>query len=521
MFPSSRRRRFVLLASLGAIALLLGVFRLTRPSGGETPAAGPGPVSVAAPTLTLMDWADRIDRTDAEGFAGLFDAALALSDEALREQVLARIAAAWLKADARGLTRYFMRLEVDGDARRLDLLAKALMSGLTELDANLASSDDIKELIRRLVLHLARTDPATALAWADRWLLGDTKDAAYVQIARGLARADLPGAIVLAEGILSPLRRMQALAAVSGVWAQRDFVSSVAWASTLPGATERALALNATLLAAAAADPVQAGRELAVAERALAAEHRTILRAALAEMNLTEADLANDPETYREKLASGVVPPPTSSDVELLADAARVIATRWAERDADGAFVWADSLESEFLRLKAAQGGLAALSATAPRAAVDRFVGSYADQPSILAAIYETWTRTDPASAAGSTRDLDNATHRRVATETVVATWAPAAPLETARWVDTLPSTERSDGVLLLTVESLAASHPAESWGRALQVRDESLRARALRVAFSAYVTTSPEEARRTLMSSALSPAHKERLQELLENFGG
>ncbi len=508
----------VVLAVVAAVWLLPDRGRNPAP---PTPPSGPGGGALLPPASSPAEWDARIAGSDTEGFPALFDEAAALADDAGREQLLARLVAAWLQADAHGLMRHFMRLEVAGDRPRLDLLAGALMEGLTGLDERLAASDAIRELIRRLVLHLARTDPETALAWANRWLLGDTRDAAFVEIARGLARADLSGALELAESIGSPLRRMQALAVVGGVWARTDLGASVDWASRRVPPTERALALNAALLAGAGANPVEAAQALAAAERTLAEEHRATLGAALAALNLTEADLANDPESYREKLAEGVLPPATSPDVELLGEAARAISRHWAGFDADAALRWAQALESDYLRVRAAKGGLTTLSLSDPATAVSRFLAGYGEHADILAAIYETWTGRDAAGAAGASLELSDPVHRRTALQAVTAAWAPAAPIEAARWVDALPVSEKSDALVLTAVEGLASDHPAESWRRALQVADPSLRTRALRVAFSSYATAAPEEARRALSSTALPPALKERLEEMLANFDG
>jgi hypothetical protein len=524
MASTSHRKKTLTSLALAAVVAVLATAWIVS-AGRRVPAPETLPAGAVAdvsrPASSPAEWDARIAMADTGDFTALFDEAAALPDEDGREELLARLVAGWLRADAHGLMRHFMRLEVTGDRVRLDLLARALMKGLTDLDAGLAASDTIRELIRRLVLHLARTDPETALAWASRWLLGDARDAAFVEIARGLARADLSGALELAEGIGSPLRRMQALAVVGGIWARGDLGASVDWASRRVPPTERALALNAALLAGAGANPVEAAQSLAVAERTLAEEHRVTLRTALAALNLTEADLANDPDTYREKLAEGVVPPATSSDVELLGEAARAIGLHWARLDAGAVLDWAQSLESDYLRVRAVKGGLTTLGLSDPAAALNRFFEGYGHHADILASIYESWTERDPSGAAGSSLELSDPTHRRTAVQAVAAAWAPASPVEAARWVDALPATDRTDSLVLTAVEALAADHPAESWRRALQVADPGLRTRALRVAFSSYATVAPEEARRALSSTELPPALAERLAEMLANFEG
>src|SRR5262249_53527284 len=155
----------------------------------------------------------------------------------------------------------------------------------------------------------------------------------------------------------SPLRRMQAFAAVGEIWAQTDPIAALAWARVL-SPTESAMAMNAIVAAMARQDASAAAAQLAGAERAMADEYEARYRADLASMHLTEADLANDEEKYFEMLEAGEVPPPTSSDVELMSDAARVVARTLAEQGPAAAVAWAEALENDTLRLNAAKGAL-------------------------------------------------------------------------------------------------------------------------------------------------------------------
>jgi hypothetical protein len=266
----------------------------------------------------------------------------------------------------------------------------------------------------------------------------------------------------------------------------------------------------------AQSDPATAAARLADAERAMSDAYRERYRSDLAAMNLTEADLANDPETYREMLNAGTLPPPTSPDVELMAEAARVIAGRLASGRSGSGTEWANSLENEFLQLQAVKGALAGWSRSEPESAASFVAANYSQSREMLTTVYETWASSDPTRAAAGTGLVKDPVQRAFALESVVSAWAATDAAAAAEWVDRLPEAERTDAVRLAVVSGMSAVDPVEAWNRAQAMTDPSLQYRGLKAAFATIVTRDPQAARGLLESANLSTRNAERLRELL-----
>ncbi len=518
----SRNSRYIVLGAAVIVAVFVGGFSLfgSRPEpsqivANDTKPTGSGPVAPAGGG-TGTAGSEPADAAPDGGFLARVEAAMRIRDAAERQTVLAGILAEWLTADAAGVGKYIMMLEVKNDRSKLAMLTGALNAALASLDESLLQTEEVKEPVRRFTVELARSDPDAALALAEAWLTGDTRDSTFVQIARSLAARDPQAALALRQRMSQPLRLMQVNVVVGSVWAQSDPEAALAWATSIAQPTDRAMTLNALLLSVAQTDPESAAARLSVNERTMADEWRRQYLADLASMNLTEAELANDPDTYRELLEGGNIPPRTSSDVELLGDAARVTASKLAAEDPAGGIAWAESIEDDRLRLHAVKGAVAGWSRTQPDAAAEYVATHYPRLTEMLAAVYEVWTEDAPAQAAAGTRLLGDATLRAAATRTVVEAWAVTDAAAAASWVDQLPDADRTDAVQLALVSALSDSRPVDAWTRAQTIKDPTLQYRGLRAAFSVLVTEKPEAARQLLASTSLAPKDAERLQEML-----
>lgn len=499
------------------VATVVVLFVLFTPSPPTSKDAGPPPSAGVAAGPADHD----VDAVSAgvgeeKDFQNLVDAALRIRDREERRRVLAGVLTEWLQVDAAGFEKYLMRLEVDGHLEKLALLADGLADALAGLDDATARSAEVIEPVRRFILHLTREDPEKALEWADRWLEDDVHESTLVQIAGAFARRDPAEGIAIAKTLKGQLRRMQAYAIVGSVWAETDGAAAVEWASTIHLPTERAMALNATLMSWAQYDPASAAARLSSAELSMAQDYYAQYLTDLATMNVTEADLTNAPELYEEMAAAGTIPPPTSSDVQLLADAARVIASKLALGDPAAGTAWAEALADEFLRLNAVKGALGGWSHDDPAAAAAFVAERYGEYQEMVTAVYETWADAAPPDAAAATRLLDDPTLRASATEAVVEAWAADHPARAARWVDTLPQAEQTDAIRLAVVTALSESNPEAAWARARAIQDPSMQYRALKTAFSELVIQKPATARDLLAASNLTGRTAERLEELL-----
>jgi hypothetical protein len=483
---------------------------------GETNGASREDLANPASKIDWNTWAQRIGTYSARDYETLARAALTIADSARRGAILSEVLSAWLKFDARSFHKFFMALEVANDTEALALLAEALKTALAQVADEIPRSDTLKEIVRRVVAHLARIDPEGALTWASAVLRGDTHDSALVQIVRPLAERSPARALEVIGRISAPLRTMQAQVAAGGAWAKRDPTAAANWADQLTVPTARAMTMNAVLLSIAQANPSDAAQRLANTESLMLQEYVVKFHNALFAVNLTEADVANDTEAYLELRNAGALPPPISPDVELMGDAARVIANKLASGNAQSGTVWAESLETDFLKLTAMRGALAGWSRAEPAAAVAYFATHYPKYSEMLSSIFETWTVSDPAAAAAGIRLVNDAATRAIAIETVARSWAPLDPAKAAGWLNEIPVADRTDGARLAVVSALATVNPSEAWSRAMEIRDPSMQYRALKSAFGAMMSTDPAAARKLLTSAALPAKYVERLNDLL-----
>jgi hypothetical protein len=276
------------------------------------------------------------------------------------------------------------------------------------------------------------------------------------------------------------------------------------------------MAMNSVLLTLAGADTNDAANRLSAAARTMVGEYAVRYRNELAAMNLTELDVANDTEAYRDLLNDGAIPPPNSPDVELMGEAARVIAGKLAESNPRAATTWAASLDNEFLRLNAMKGALTGWIGREPEAAVNHYQASYGRYHDILASLYDTWTASNPAAAAAGVALLESGTHRTLAIQSVARGWAASDAAGAANWLDQLPAAYRSDEARFAVANALSPDRPVEAWNRALEIANPSLQYKALKSAFGNLLAADPAQARSLLQATPLPATTSERLAEMV-----
>ncbi|MHA3773986.1 hypothetical protein ACXR0O_20840 [Verrucomicrobiota bacterium sgz303538] len=480
--------------------------------------------SVTDSTTTLSSWKDRIAAATINDYRALLNEALQIEDAALKHAIVCEIITAWLKGDVASFNKYFATLEVLNIEEQLRAVAAALKEVLVRLPQEIASSDAVLALVQRLVAYLATTTPDEALRWANDWLLDDAHDSALVSIARMLAKRNPEEGVKVITQISSQLRRMQASAAVAGVWAEQSPEEALSWASRIVLPTERALAMNSALLSVARQDPDLAAKRLKDATLVMSEEYKRTRSAELVSKGIREEDLVNDPEAYKDLLRSGGITPPESPDIELLSDAARVIAMKLAEKTPSTASEWASSLEGDFLKEKSMTGVLTGLAKSNPAAAVELFQRSYPDDSTMLKAIYDSWATVNPEAAANGIGAVADPNQRKLALETVVQTWsANGNPMQVAEFLDKVPAANKSDTVYLALVTALSATAPEEAWKRASAIENESMQYKARKAAFAVLASENPEVARELLTSTPLAAKTADRLAEMLKavNAGG
>jgi len=472
--------------------------------------------------LTKEQWEDKINEADAAGMRSLMEAALLIGDKELQHAVVVSILDKWLMVDANGFIKFWNMLQVDGAGASMAVVALAMQDSLTRLTEDQAASDEILLVVQRLIDYLAENDPEKALEWAKRYLLDDTKEAALVAIARGLARKNVGESLKIANAMESPLRRSQAYAAIGMIWAEQDSESALRWAISLTNPAERALAINSVLLVASGENLSSAAMDLKEQAKLLTEQYLRERNAELAARGLTEADLANDPATYRDMLESGAISAPYSPDVELFADSAKVIGSKMAAANPSNAVDWAESLEGDYLKMKSLEGVLDGWARNDPKAAIAYLSQNYPNNTDLLNAVYLSWAAVNPQAAANSAASLGNSTQSALALESVIQVWTTKGDMTAAaNYVSQLPSSLNTDGVKYALATAISYNQPEKAWKIAQTITGESEQYRALKSAFSVMVTQDPSKASQILNGTTLPSQTSEKLGEMVSAVVG
>lgn len=529
------RRKFKIAAGVVALVAAAGVATVIvnrdgSPSGTRDASVSTTPkkerkseeTAAAQPQMTLEEWQSKITAATTDELRSLMDAAMMIADPELRNTVVVGITDRWLKEDPSNFLKYMAALEVHAAGEKMATLVRALQESLTKLTPEQAASDEILVAVQRMISYLAVHDPDKALYWANQFLLDDTKENALAEIARGYALKDITKALAVIDTMTSPLRRGQALATVGGIWAMRDPEAALRWSMTLSNPAERALTLNQVLLATAKMDLNAASQQLKEQAQIMNDNYKAYRDAEMAKNGLSGIDEANDPARWSEMKEAGLILDPNSPDVELMSDAARLIAAKLAAKNGMAAIEWAESLETDFLKTKSVTGALEGWVKVDPSSALAYAMQNYPNDPEMMKSIYASWASVDGFAAAEGVKLLDDPNKRSAAMEAVISSWTSNGnTADAAAYLNSQPAAEVSDGTKAALVSALSQSSPQEAWALAQSISDPKAQLRALKNAFSNLVIQSPTQAEALLTSSTLSNDTSGRLQDMLDAVVG
>ncbi len=195
-------------------------------------------------------------------------------------------------------------------------------------DYKIPPGDTRNNLLRTLAAKFAEQDPAGALAWADKNLVGQDFVSATANILQQISTTDPAAAVAYLGNITDPGVLKSALPAISKNWGAADPEAAIAWAQGLPAdnAALRKEAMTGVFSPWVDSDPVAAGKYIA-------------------------QNLVGDP-----------------SFSSLIGQ----VATNWAQADPQGAFTWAVSLPGggDGYRSNAINTSLKSLTDLDPQAAM-------------------------------------------------------------------------------------------------------------------------------------------------------
>lgn len=493
--------------------------RNSAPAAPSTKAAAhPAPV----PALSLEEWNQKIATASILDFQSLMDEAMKIADAGLRNSVVVGIVDRWMKEDVEAFNKYIATLEVSGSSLHLAAVMNALQESLTKLDPERGASDEVFVILQRLISYLANSDPEKALVWSKKYLLDDTLESSLVAVARGMARTDVTRSLAVIAEIKSPFRRSQALATVGAIWAAREPDAALKWATNLQYISERALTLNSVLMAIAQKNPKVAASALKEQAQIISDNYTEERNNQLAASGKTEADYANDAESYNDAVERGVITAPTSPDLELLENAAKLIAEKIAAGDPVGAIALAESLPGDYLKLKTITGVIEGWAKSDPEAAFTYANKNYPDNSDLIKSLYSSWAAKDWVAAANGISLISDPVKRSGALESVITAAAPGTnPVEIFNYVSQLPPSESTDGVKYAAATAIAERSPQMAWEIAKGISGESAQYRALKGAFSYIVIANPDQAENLLTSSNLSNDTSQKLKDMLDAVVG
>ncbi|GAA5122891.1 hypothetical protein JIN84_10695 [Luteolibacter yonseiensis] len=528
---SSSRSKVI--AILSATLIAGGVMIAIRAPRGHDPrssgnGAPSGPVTkpdtraASLPAPGLEEWSQKIAGTDLRDFGSLMDEAMKIGDEELRNKVIVGIVDRWMLEDVDAFNKYIASLEVKGPPLHLAAVMGALQESLTKLDPDRGASDEIFVTLQRLISYLANHDPEKALVWSKKYLLDDTLESSLLAVARGMARTDVDRSLAVIAEIKSPFRRSQALATVGAIWAARDPEAALEWAGDLPYLSERALTLNSVLMAIAQKNPKGAASALQEETKIIAEAYAKERAERLAASGKTEADYANDPDSYNEAVESGVITPPTSPDLELLENAAKLIAEKIAGGDPAGAIALAESLPGDYLKLKTITGVLEGWAKSDPEAAFGYANKNYPDNTDLIKSLYGSWAAKDWTSAADGVSLIADRVKRSSALEAVITSAAVGNnAADIFNYVNKLPPSVSTDGVKYAAATAICEHSPQMAWEIARGISAGSAQYRALKGAFAYLVIANPDQAENLLTSANLSSDTSQKLKDMLDAVVG
>jgi hypothetical protein len=298
---------------------------------------------------------------------------------------------------------------------------------------------------------LGKKDPARAVGLAREMATTREQQAIYSGLFDQVVRTDIRTALSLIELVPEGESRSNALRALAVGWADQDVLAALDWAKGLNDPTERATAVEATLIIRSKRDP---RRTFDLAQQLLTGDalDRTLTEAM---KNLVEQDPRAAGEMVM-RLPDGAVKPRATLDV------VRALA---AEQPAT-AFAWIKSLPPGQLHQLA------------------------------LNNVLDFWSANDPQSAGEYVAQMPEGPDQDVAATHLAKGFGAADPSKAVRWAESLQGSART-AALVSIASGWAQKDPsaATRWAAALPV-DNPARADAIKDAISYWFLQDYEAAR-------------------------
>ncbi len=485
-----------------------------QPAVPQTAAEVRRPQALETPlTISVEELRERIATATAAEFPELMRLALGLKNP-LRDELATALIRRWLQEDLESFVVFLDEIEIDG-GNLWDRLAPALMAALPDIDEKKEHYFALREVIERVILNAAATDPHTALSWARQWLMGHTLDATLAGIAAELAAVDLQAAMALVPEIKSLANRMEAASDVGRIAGAQDPEAAFRWAATFTGEADRTFAMAGILEGLAVRDTARASAEYSKIVSAMKERYREQV---LADRAASGTSVEEEYEGLSpEEIAKAELARPNPNLI-YLEKTAYIIGTELARGNPLAALEWARSLDIY-------QGGAAATEAVfeqwasrAPLEAYQAFLRESQRRPELAASVFLAWAAADPSAASTAALKLSPGTERDHAVEGVARGWIDAgeSPEEIARWTDSLITVSEKDRVRAVVAAEAAYDNPAFAWEQVSRIQNPAKRAELFQAVFPSLVENNPKLARKALSNTRLSTVETEYFESML-----
>ncbi len=423
---------------------------------------------------SAAEWTERIEQAGPDQYAELMEGAVKIGDPTVRKQVVAKLLLTWLDSDQTGFLEFLDDVEFSETegSEYWPTLIPAAAEVLPSVSEAAAGQPDLDEIVQWIVEYYAEMDPTKAAAWANQWLLDDTKDYALATVAGQMAIENRTDAESVLASIESPDARLEAVMNIGASLAGEDNEAALAWARGLTNEEERSAAVEEVLWTMSETDPSGAAAELANAE------------------NPSQLDAVSGS-----------------------------IAEEWAIKEPQQAVDWAEALPAGAAREEAIQGALAGWAENDPRAAFAYYESNFGTNLETAEWIFDSWAFNDPQTASAEVLKISNPAMRERAVSGVVSGWLDEGTSTTAveGWVDALPPGRERDQASFAIVDMLSFDEPEAAWTRAATIREPDVRSEAIQSAFAGLADVDPAKARAALQTSNLTPEEITQLEGQLD----
>ena len=463
----------------------------------------------APPSLQqLIDSAERID------FPELMNSILLVTNVGDRTRLTSRLMRRWLVEDLSSFADFLDEVELNG-LELWDKLVPGMVDALRDADGEIDDPGYLAQIVERVLLRAAETDPKSALVWAREFLSDEKLDSTLAGIAPELAALDPEAAIALLDEVRAFTNQTQAAAGIGLALGRSGYPLAMTWAESFFSETERAFALSGVLHGMAGSDVNRAAGEYTRVVETMKNRYREQVLADRAAFGSTideEYEGLSREEIEKAELAR------PNSNLVYLQNATRAIALELARENPSQALEWARSMDIY-------QGGAVAMetiyeewSSVDPEAAYGSLMKEPDRRPEVVGKLFGAWAKGDAESAAASALALQPGFERDFAIEGVARGWIDAGgrPARIAAWAERLQASSEVDRVSVIVASEAAYDNPVLALKQVQRISNPLKRSELFQEVFPNLVEENPNLARNALATIKLSPVEIEYFQSML-----